>query len=39
MVRAAAIDAALLKAVVARLNDENETVRFNAAACVLRLSK
>jgi HEAT repeat protein len=46
MVRAAAIDAigrrgdaALLKAVVLRLTDDNETVRFNAAACVLRLSK
>jgi HEAT repeat protein len=46
MVRAAAIDAigrrgdaALLKAVVPRLTDENETVRFNAAACVIRLSK
>ncbi len=46
MVRAAAIDAigrrgdaALLKAVVPRLSDENETVRFNAAACILRLSK
>ena len=46
IVRAAAIvaigrrgNAALLKAVVPRLNDDNETVRFNAAACVLRLSK
>jgi HEAT repeat protein len=46
MVRAAAIDAigrrgdaVLLKAVVPRLTDENEIVRFNAAACVLRLSK
>ena len=44
MVRAAAIDAigrrgdaALLRAVVPRLNDDNETVRYNAAACVLRL--
>jgi HEAT repeat protein len=46
MVRAAAIDAigrrgdaALLKAVVTRMTDENETVRFIAAACVIRLSK
>jgi HEAT repeat protein len=46
MVRAAAIDAigrrgdaALLKAVVPHLTDDNETVRFNAAACILRLSK
>jgi HEAT repeat protein len=46
MVRAAAIDAigrrgdaALLKAVVPLLTDDNETVRFNAAACILRLSK
>ncbi|NWG75439.1 MAG: HEAT repeat domain-containing protein [Rubrivivax sp.] len=45
-VRAAAIDAigqrgdaALLKAVVPRLEDGNETVRFNAAACIIRLSK
>jgi HEAT repeat protein len=46
LVRAAAIaaiglrgDAALLKAVVPRLTDDNETVRFNAAACIIRLSK
>jgi len=46
LVRAAAIDAigrrgdaALLKAVVPKLTDDNETVRFNAAACVIRLSK
>jgi hypothetical protein len=46
MVRAAAIDAigrrgnaALLKAVVPRMTDENETVRFIAAACVIRLGK
>jgi HEAT repeat protein len=46
LVRAAAIDAigrrgdaALLKAVVPHLTDDNETVRFNAAACVIRLSK
>jgi HEAT repeat protein len=46
LVRAAAIDAigrrgdaALLKAVAPRLTDDNETVRFNAAACIIRLSK
>jgi hypothetical protein len=46
MVRAAAIDAighrgdaTLLKAVVPRLDDDIETVRFNAAACIIRLSK
>jgi HEAT repeat protein len=46
MVRQAAIaaiamrgDATLLKAVTPRLEDKDETVRFYAAACVIRLSK
>ena len=46
VVRAAAIaaigmrgDAALLKAVVPRLEDKEDTVRFNAAACIIRLSR
>ncbi len=46
MVRAAAIaaigmrgDPGLLQAVKPRLEDKNDTVRFNAAACVIRLSK
>ena len=46
MVQAAAIDAigqrgdaTLLKSIVPLLNDDNETVRFNAAACIIRLSK
>ncbi len=46
VVRAAAIaaigmrgDASLLKAVFPRLEDKEDTVRFNAAACIIRLSK
>ena len=46
MVRAAAIasigmrgDASLLTAVKPHLEDKNDTVRFNAAACIIRLSK
>ena len=32
-------DAALLKAVTPRLQDKDESVRFNAAACIIRLGK
>jgi HEAT repeat protein len=46
LVRAAAIaaiakrgDSALLKAVIPRLEDQVEAVRFNAAACIIGLSK
>ena len=46
LVRAAAIaaigmrgDASLLSAVTPKLEDKNDTVRFNAAACIIRLSK
>ncbi len=46
VVRAAAIaaitnrgDPALLKAVIPRLEDKVETVRFDAAACIIRLSR
>jgi HEAT repeat protein len=46
MVSAAAIaaigmrgDPVLMKAVIPKMQDKNETVRFNAAACVIRLGK